>query len=293
MILVTGATGTVGTALAHELRLRSTPFRALVRNPEKAKAIAGSGVELATGDLERPETLGPALRGVDRVFLLSGPDPRVVALHGNLIDAAKTAGVKHVVRLSAFGSEPGTPARLLQWHAQADQRLAQSGLGWTVLRPHYFMQNTLWFAGTIAAQGALYAPMDAGRIGMIDVRDIAAAAAEVLAAPETHAGKTLLLTGSESLSMEDVAARIGAAIGRNVAFVNVPPEATRQAMLGMGMQAWLADGLLELFALWSTTAHSDVTGTLEAVIRRKPRTFDAFASEFAAVFAGKAGVGAS
>jgi uncharacterized protein YbjT (DUF2867 family) len=291
MILVTGAAGTTGSEVTRLLASKGVRIRALVRDPEKAKRFPGGSVETVVADLEKPMTLDPALKGVDKVFLVSSVDPRMSLLHGNVIDASKRAGVKQVVRLSVLGASPNSPARFLKWHGEIDERLSRSGLSYSLLRPHSFMQNLLHARGSIQSDGAIYYPAKEGRIAPIDARDIAACAAAVLTS-EGHSGRIYDLTGPESLSYAEIAATIGKAIGREVSYVDVPPEAAREAMLGMGFPEFVADGLIELMALYGAGTYADVTQTVEKLTNVPPRTLASFAKDFAGVFSGKVATGA-
>ena len=285
MILVTGATGAVGSELVRLLTRKQAPFRVLARNPETARSRLGSGAEIVAGDFERPETLDAALRGVDSLFLLSSTGERAATLQGNVIDAAKRAGARHIVKMSAVESVSNSPVRLLRAHAEIEHKLDSARIPYTNLRPHSFMQTMLASAETIASQGMMYAPA-AGAFPPVDVRDIAAVAAEVLTT-SGHEGVTYTITGPEALSYAQMASKIGAAIGKPVQYVEVSPAAAREAMLARGMSEWIADGLLELFALYATGRASFTTDVVETVGKKRPTTFDQFARDYAPRFAGQ------
>jgi len=283
MILITGATGTVGSEVVKQLAATGAPLRALVRNLEKANQIRRPGVELAQGDFDKPETLGAALAGAEKVFLLSSPDPRQVELQGNLIEAARRSGVRHIVKLSAIGAAAESPVRFLRWHWQTEKQLEQSGIAYTHLRPHYFMQNTLGFAGAVAGQNAIYMPMKDARISMVDVRDVAAVAVAALTRPG-HAGKTYDVTGPEALSFTQVAEKLSTALGRKVTHIEVTPAVAKQGMMSAGFPEGLADGVLELNAGWNGGGAAYVTRVVAEVGKVQPHTFDQFAREFAPAF---------
>jgi uncharacterized protein YbjT (DUF2867 family) len=287
MVLVTGAAGTTGSEVTRLLAAKGVRVRALVRDPEKLKRFTGASVEPVVANLEDPATLDPALKGIDKVFLVSSPDPRVSLLHGNVIDASKRAGVKQVVRLSALGAATNSPARILKWHGEVDERLSRSGLSFSILRPHSFMQNFLGMRRSIQEEGAIYAPAREGKIVPIDARDVALVAVAVLTS-EGHSGRIYDLTGPELLSYADMAKKLGDAMGRTVTYTDVPPDAAREAMIGAGWPEFLADGLLELMALYGTGGQEDITQTVEKLTGTPPRTFDAFAKDFARVLEGKA-----
>src|SRR6266545_6267959 len=207
VILVAGATGHVGSQLVRLLAEGGTPARALIHSPDKAAPIQRLGLETALGDFEQTDTLDAAMAGCDHLFLLSPPSPRQPEQEQHVIDAARRAGVAHVVKLSAPGADPHAPVVFGRWHAQIEQYLAQSGLAHTLLRPGYFMQNFLMSAQPVAEQGVLYGMTGEGRVGYIDARDIAAVAARVLTSPG-HQGTSYTLTGPESLSAAEVAERL-------------------------------------------------------------------------------------
>jgi uncharacterized protein YbjT (DUF2867 family) len=178
VILVTGATGHVGSELVRLLAERRTPARALIHSPDRAAPIERLGLEVALGDFDQPDTLDAAMAGCDHLFLLSPPNPRQPEQEQHLIDAAKRAGVGHVVKQSVPGADPDAKVVFGRWHAQIEQFLAHSGLAHTVLRPSYFMQNFLMSAQPVAEQGVLYGMTGEARISYIDTRDIAAVAAQ-------------------------------------------------------------------------------------------------------------------
>ncbi|HEX7078993.1 MAG TPA: SDR family oxidoreductase [Candidatus Eisenbacteria bacterium] len=285
MIVVTGAAGQTGSEVVRLLSAKGLRVRALVRDPSKAKGIGGPAVEIVTGDLAKPLSLDPVFRGADKIFLVSSPDLEIATLHGNAIDAAKRAGVRQIVRLSVYGSSASSPAGLLRAHGEADDRLSRSGLSFTILRPNAFYQNTLAFADSIASQGTIFAPARDGAVSMIDCRDVAIAAAAVLTGG-THSGRLYDLTGPRAIGYAEIAAMIGAAIGSPVTYVDVPPDAAREAMIGMGMPAWLAEALVELYAVWGSGKSADVTDAFERIAGKNPRPFEEFAKDYAASSAG-------
>ncbi len=285
MILVTGATGKVGQELVKDLVAKGEQVRAMSRNPEKAAEILGPGVEIVAGDLEKPETLEAALQGVEKAFLLSDPGPNMAEAHGNFVEAAKRAGLRHLVRLSVLPAGAESPITLGKWHKDADELVIQSGIPYTILRPGYFMQNAFNSASTIASEGAIYLPMGDGKVGMVDARDIAEVAATVLRSGG-HEGKIYPLTGSESLSQSDVAAKLSVPLGKEIKYVNVPPEAAKNAMTGMGMPDWLADSMVEMGQMISEGGADMVAPTVKQIIGREPLSFDQFAREFADTFKG-------
>jgi uncharacterized protein YbjT (DUF2867 family) len=278
MILITGASGTVGRAVLDEVRRTETPLKAMVRSAEDAKK-ALSGVTSVLADFADKGSLRKALAGIETVFLVCSPIPQLVELEGNAIDACREAGVKHIVLNSAMGA--GKYAKSFpSWHRKVEEKLESSGLKYTVLRPNGFMQNILMYnAPSIRAQGAFYAAMGDAKTSLIDVRDIAVVAAKALTLPAAHAGKTYELNGPEPFSNAEIAAKISRLAGRPVQYVDIPEAAERKAMLDVGMPEWQVTALLELEEYYVSGKCAEVTDVLARLLERAPRTLDQFLAE--------------
>jgi len=287
MILVTGATGLNGTELVQRLSARGVAVRALVRNLAKAQALAAlPNVQITEGDLARPETLVQPLRGVDRAMLISSSDPGMLDVQTNFIEAARNAGVAHVVKLSGIIPELDSPFRFARMHAEIERRLEASGLAFTHLRAGEFMPSYFRQVPSIVAKGALFLPMEDARIASVDVGDIAEVAAIVLTT-SGHEGKIYPLTGPEALTMTEVAAKLSAATGKTIRYVNVSPGDAKKARLAAGMPPFLVDALDELFAERRKGKESVVSSTVQTILGRPATSFDEFAVRNAAVFRGE------
>jgi uncharacterized protein YbjT (DUF2867 family) len=283
-ILVTGATGTIGSVLVEKLAAAKVPARALVRNSEKAARIEQLGLETSLGDLEQPDTLRAALDGIEKVFLLSAPEQRQAELQSNLIQAAKSAEVRHIVKLSAIGVGSGLESISLgRLHRQTEEEIERSGIAYTHLRPNGFMQNSFMFANTIRTQNAFYAPLGDARVSYVDARDVSAVAFRTLT-EEGHENRAYEITGPEALSYYDMAREFSSALGREVKYVEVPMEAARNAMLGMGMQEWLVGALVELFNFYGEGRADKVTDAVRQVTGNEPTTFAQFAGDYSQTF---------
>jgi uncharacterized protein YbjT (DUF2867 family) len=279
-LLVTGATGTISTHLIGLLRGARLSLRALVRSEAQASALRTTGVAAVVADLDTPETLGPAFEGVTDLWQLTAPGPRAPENAMNLLHAARQAGVERVVRLSAIGAAHDAPTRNGRLHALSDHELQASGLRHTILRPHFFMQNLLGFAASVASDGNLYMNLGEGRMGMVDARDVAEVAAAVLL-DETgrHDGKIYTPTGPESLSLARAAAELGDALGRTVRYVPVPDEAVRASLTQLGLSAWLAGMTVEYGRAYASGWGDFTTSHVRDVTGREPRSFASFARE--------------
>ena len=284
-ILVTGATGNVGSVLIPNLTNLGADVRALVRDESKAQGLKDAGVEVVVGDLEKPHTLDFAFRGVDKVLLITPPNPNQVSQATNGIDAAKRTGNPFILRLSAGAVEgmPGSLPPISEQHVETDGMLKASGLPYNIIRPHFFMQATMMAAQTVASDGLVYMPFKNGRVGMIDVRDIGDVAVKVLT-EEGHEGKTYVLTGPESISFHDVAAGLSKALGKQVDYVNVPPEAGREAMISAGLSEWVADAFGEYMTAFGEGYGDFTTTDVEKVTGKPPRSYETIAHDFAQVF---------
>jgi uncharacterized protein YbjT (DUF2867 family) len=255
----------------------------LVRDPAKAGAFEGKA-DVVKGDLDRPESLVPAMAGVDSMYLVSAAAHNL-GLEGNAIDAAKKAGVKHVVKLSVVGADaPETHDQFAKWHAEAEARLRESGMAWTMLRPHFFMSNALHQWGeTIRTQGAFYQPTGEGRFAAIDPADIGASAVAALTRPG-HEAKAYELSGPESLSAAQYAERISRATGKPVRFVDIPAESMRQGLIKAGLPPVLIAALLDLMATIKSRKLEVVADGVRKATGRDPRSFDEWLRRHVAAF---------
>ena len=282
-VLVTGATGQVAGAMLPHLVSGGASVRALVRDPAKAGKLP-AGVEVVQGDLDAHHGLVAAFKGADTVVIIHPPGPKAPEQSSNALWAARHAGARRVVRLSAIGAGYDAPTINGRLHGVSDAEVAASELAWTIVKPHFFLQNLLGMAGQIA-QGTLYMAMGEGKLPMIDVRDIGEFMARV-ALGDGHDSKTYTITGPAQLTMHDVVAAIGKAVARQVAYVPVPVEAAASAMRGFGAEEWMVGMMIDYFTAYSRSWASDVTPDFEAVVGRKSRTIDDFARDFAGAFKG-------
>lgn len=287
MILVTGATGLNGSELVRRLSAKGVPVRALVRSAARAEGLSSlPKVEIVEGDMARPETLSGALRGVDRAMLISSSDPAMLEVQSSFIEAARKAGVKHVVKLSGIMPELDSPFRFARMHGEIERRLEVSGMAFTHLRAGEFMHAYFRQVPSIVARGALFLPMEDARIASIDIGDVAEVAATVLTSPG-HEGKIYPITGPEALSMAEVAEKLSAATGKSIQYVNVTPEQARSAQLAAGVPPYTADALAELFAERRKGKEAQVSPIIQTVFGWRATSFDQFAMRHAAIFRGE------
>ncbi len=278
-ILVTGATGLTASLVATQLRTQGVAVRALVRNPGKAEALAANGVELAVGDFETAAALEAALEGVTSVFLVTPPHPDA----SNMVDrflavAAQSPVAPRIVRLSAIKGSDHGPTDNTRSHGRADRAIQDSGLPFVILRPNYFMQNLFGSAESILGQGMMFQGTGDGRLGFIDVRDIADVGVAALLDTQWDRG-IYELTGPEALSYRDVATLIGAALGRDIRYVSVTPEQVRESIEKRGWGAWMA-GIMADYSAAYARGWGDFTTQFVAKIAGHPaRSYATFLRE--------------
>jgi uncharacterized protein YbjT (DUF2867 family) len=290
VILVTGATGLNGSAILREFSRRGVPVRGLVRNRAKAHALESlPGVELVEGDMSRSETLGAALRSIDRVLMISSADSQLVQTQCAFTDAAKHAGVRHIVKYSGLNAHPGSPFRFARMHGEIERYMETSGVTWTHLRPSQFMQMYFREVPAIAAKGAFFLPMGEARIAPVDVEDIAKVAFALLQS-DGHEGRIYDMTGPEALTMSEVAERIAQVIGKPVRYVDIEPAAKTRAMIEAGVPAAFAAAMEELFAERRKGSEAAVDLSTHEAFGVQPTTFAQFARRHAAVFRGEPAV---
>lgn len=283
-ILITGATGNIGAVLAQQLSAQGIRFRAMVRSLEQATSLAAlPGAELVTGDFTDVQSLTNALQGIERAFLLTNSSEQAEMLQLNFTKAAHNAGVQHIVKLSQLAADLHSPVRFLRYHAVVEERIKQSGISYTFLRPNLFMQGLLGFRDPIAKQGKFFASLGDAKISLVDIRDIAAVAAAALTS-EGHKNKTYDLTGPAALTHEELAAQLSNALGREIRFINVSPEDMRQAVLSVGFPEWQADGLIEDYAHYARGEAATVSNAIQEVTGKPARDFKSFAQEYAPAF---------
>ncbi|HEX2450973.1 MAG TPA: SDR family oxidoreductase [Gemmatimonadales bacterium] len=279
MIVLTGATGTVGRWTVAALQAAGVPFRVAARTPLKAQAL---GMPVVEFDWDRPATFEPAFAGAETLFLLTPVAERQAEYGTGAAAAAKRVGVRHIVRLSVIGAEAEPGIALGRLHRAAERAIEASGIAWTMLRPTSFAQNFVNYYGLDPYKNcAVYLPHGQGGASWVDARDVGEVAARVLT--ETgHEGKAYTLTGGEAVSTADAIAILGEALGREYEYVDVPEDAAREAMRTHGAPPWMVDGLAELHALIKHGRFNGVVPTLQQLLGKPPRSFRTYAEDLAA-----------
>lgn len=280
MILVTGAGGTVGSALLDELHSMNHKPRAAHYSAGKVERATAAGRDAVRIDFTDPATIREALAGIDTVFLLSTGVHGQVEGETNVVNVAKAAGVKRIVKLSVWGAAE-EQFSFATMHRAAERVVEESGLAWTFLRPNSFMQNFVnYMRDTIKADGAIYEPAADATIAHIDVRDIARVAARVLTS-DGHEGNAYELSGPQALSYGEAAETLSRVLGRPIRYVAISDEAARAGMIAAGIPDFYADYVVDLNRYYRTGAASQVSRDVRRITGREPVSFDQFARDYA------------
>jgi uncharacterized protein YbjT (DUF2867 family) len=278
-ILITGASGNIGTALQQELAASGLDYVLGTRRHGEINASAPT----RTVDFGERAQLERALEDIETVFLLLPLVQREQMREWtrNVVEAARGAGVKRIVRSSGIGADADSPHGLMALQGELDDLVRESGLEWTIIRPATFMQNFATMMNEMVRGGALYLPQADARTAFVDTRDIAAVIVAVLQSPADHAGQTLDVTGPEALDNAAVMSTIGKELERELEYVPVDEDTAHQAMGQQGMPDWLVAHLMSLHAATRDGVAAPVSRTVERVTGRAPRSFADFARDHA------------
>jgi len=279
-VLVTGATGTIGRDVAKRLSEGGVSVRAGIRDQAKARKELAD-IVLIPFDFENEKTFSGALEGVEKVFLLPPLLPNQLEVMSVFVDAAKRAGVRHIVKLSAIGVDDETQPTAVKWHGANERYIRESGVAFTFLRPNSFMQNFITYFPP--RNGAIYLPWGNGTASFVDTRDIASVAAKALTS-DGHGGRIYTLTGPATLGIAEVALILSQVTGREFKYVDVPEAAARDGMLQAGVPQWQVELVMELHAVNKQNRWSAVTSDIEKVTGTPPTDFAQFARDHADKF---------
>jgi uncharacterized protein YbjT (DUF2867 family) len=278
MILVTGATGKVGSEAARLLSEQAEPTRLLVRDP--ARAPKGD-FDVRAGDFDSPETLDAALDGVDTVILVS---PAIPAQEIAVIDSAVRQGVRHLVKITSKASAD-SPVDRRRGQARIEDHLEATGLPHTLLRSNAYFQNLLALAPMIRQSNGFLMSAGDGRVAMIDARDVAATAVAIAVAPAGHAGRTYWPTGPELITYSDVAAALTEALKHEVEYRRLTPDEHRAAMIRAGVPEAVATSNAQAFGLIAEEDAAWLSEDVELVTGRAPRYLQTFLADHLTAFA--------
>ncbi|GEM33002.1 nucleotide-diphosphate-sugar epimerase [Nocardia neocaledoniensis NBRC 108232] len=282
MILITGATGTIGSALVSRLLADGVAVRAATRDP--AAASFPAAVDVVRVDYRDPATFAPAMAGVEAAFLNGLPGPEDTGVDGALVAAARAAGVRRVVKLSAIGTGdprlglPGT------WHVPGEQAVRESGLEWTILRPNTFASNTLSWIAPLRDGHPVPNLTGDGKQAVVDPRDVAEVAATALRTGR-YDGRVLTLTGPLLHTGREQAAVLAEIIGRPIEVADIAAADAREFMTAAGLPPAFVEGSLIGQAFIRDGHNELVSGDVAEVLGREPRSYADWAADHRDAFA--------
>lgn len=282
MILMTGITGKIGRETAKQLIAKGAKLRAMVRDAVKAADLKAAGVELVVGDIADADTVRRALAGVAQAFLLLPNGEQQEANEKQFTDLCVTAGIKHLVKMSSMEATATAKTPIPRAHWAVEEYIRASGLGSTMVKPNFFMQNLLASAKSIREHHRFSLPMGGGTTGMADARDIGAVCAEALTG-KGHAGKSYEITGPEVLTFNQVAERFSEVLGRKIEYVPMPMEQFRERMTNV-LKPWHLNAVCQLFQEIADIGLDHTTDTFRQLVGREPVSLRQFIQDHAAVF---------
>lgn len=276
MILLTGLSTTTGRRVAKRLLKSGHSFTALLREGDKAPDLKSKKVTLVKGDLSKPDSIKKAMDGIENAFLLPPTSENQFKLEKNFIDAAKEAGVKHLVKYSALGADPDSPSTILKYHGQSEKYLKDSGLRYTLIRPNLFMQNFVNFYGQqIRKKKEIRLPLKNAKCGYVDVRDTVRLINKVLTSNGSK-NKIYTITGPESLSCLEITELFSEAMGKKINYVEIKPKEFKKKMMDSGVKERVAEAYSELYKLVRDGLYDQVTDDIYKLTDRQPHTFEEF-----------------
>jgi NAD(P)H dehydrogenase (quinone) len=287
-IAVVGATGNTGRAVVKELKQLGQDPVCIVRNADKAKDVLGADATTAVAELTDAAALERALAAVESVFVVTGHNPGMVEQQNNVLDAALKAGAQYLVRVSGGRAVAVKDSESIvgRSHYQIEQRLRESAIKWTILRPGLFMQNVFTQIPAIKSENKIVLPFAADLpVALTDVRDTGAVGARILADPAPHAGKTYEFTGALT-TYKEFAKVFSDVLGKPIAYVGVTAEQAEQAMKARGMPDWLITHLVTIAKLGANGAFSkENTAPIHEIVKRAPISTRQFVEDFKGMFA--------
>jgi NAD(P)H dehydrogenase (quinone) len=287
MIAVVGATGNTGRAVVKELQKLGQNPVCVVRNAQKAHEVLGADAKVVIAELTDRAALEEALQGATSIFVVTGHNPQMAEQQNNVLDAALAAGVKYLVRVSGGRAVVGPNAESVvgRGHHAIEERLCGCGIGWVILRPGLFMQNTFAQAGLIKNDSKMVLPTPRDLpIAFIDVRDTGALGARILVDPAPHAGKTYEFTG-KTTNYGEFAGVFSEVLGKKINYVQATLEQTEHALKARGLPDWLVAHLFTVARITERGGFStENTEPIRSIVKREPITTRQFVEDFRSVF---------
>ncbi len=273
-ILVTGATGNIGSEIVKQLKAKKANFIAATSNGD-----AINGMETVKFNFADNDSIKNAFQDITTLFLLLPSHPEAAAWGENAIRLAKESGVKHIVRSSGMFANADSDLLIEKLLGSTDKFLKESGINYTITAPSSFMQNFSTQIVNDYKAGVIYQAADDAKISWVDTRDIAAVNVEVLLNPANYLNETLTITGSESFNYAEAISKMNSILGKETQYVAIPNEAAAKAMADMHFPQFIIDLLISLNDSIKQGRFVEVTNTIEDVLGRKAITFNQFVED--------------
>lgn len=278
MIGVLGSAGQLGSLLTARLSELDAPTKAMIHHEESRERVAQPAVDVVLGDYEDPDSLRTFMEGVDQLFLLTAVAPDTDVTQNRIIDIACERGNIEITKLSPWTAADDSPLILSRLHYTVEKHLAGSGLPYTILQPHHFMQTNAWILSPqVKAHGSISLPVnETATINMVDARDVADVAAGVLTRG-AHSGETLVLHGRAGVAHPAMAAALSQRLGREIAYHRVEPAVAKQRLVESGIPDYVADVFLTVMGMTDLGTYEPTPNTVtQTWAGHPPRSFDDF-----------------
>ncbi|MEM0543964.1 SDR family oxidoreductase [Flavobacterium sp. j3] len=244
-VIVLGATGNIGLAVIKNLQNKNVEVFAGVQSEKDFEKVSQFEAIPLIVNFTDQESLNQALKGKDRVFLVTPLMQNPEAVTQMVINAAKQNGVKHLVRSTASGADSNGQIQMARWAGASEDLIKVSGLNYTIVRPYSFLQNFINFhSQTIKQYNGFYLPTGEAKLSMLDINDLGEVVALALTSDE-HFGKTYELSGL-TYTNEILAETLSQVLGRKVSYIDIPEEKAKESMLSNHMPEWMVNAMMEL-----------------------------------------------
>ncbi|SIT11763.1 Uncharacterized conserved protein YbjT, contains NAD(P)-binding and DUF2867 domains [Zobellia uliginosa] len=279
-ILILGATGNTGSIIVNQLKKKQANFGVMVTRYKDAEKLELQEKQIRIGNFDDVASLVEAFEGVNRIYVLTPIHAKARDWVKNIIVAAKTANVKHLVKQSGLKASKDATSEVIREHAITDGLIKESGIDYTLIQPNTFFQNFYANLASINAEGRFYSSLGETAVSLVDINDVAGVAVAALT-EDGHVGKTHLITGPESLTSSQQAKILSEAIGKEISYIDLPEQALIGGLKEAGFGDWLSEKLGEMITWFTEGDYGFTTHTVEEVLGRKPRSFADFADELA------------
>jgi uncharacterized protein YbjT (DUF2867 family) len=284
MFLITGASNPIGYVICELLSKDKSPFRAAIHNVKKITSINKFTDDISNIDYHNFKTLNHAFSAVQKLFLLTPPDQKMIEMTKNAVLAAKENGVSHIIKLSSFGANYQNESIIGGLHRESEKIIEQSGIRYTFLRPMNFMQNIVnQFGPMIKKYKEIILPCGAGKVSFIDSGDISRTVYAILT-DEKHINKTYNITGKECLSFSEIAGILSDVLKRNISYRDVDEDTAIQVLKEMGYSDFNIKIALVNFRIIKENKRSMVINTVREITGEDPVTFRQYVKDNIGVF---------